>query len=89
VTTRASDAAAWHGPASVLGAVAGLAIQAVPWVLGVPGFPWPLFLLTVATGVVVLPLRGPVRQAGVGLVASATAVPVALASYALSGLILA
>ncbi|MDT0200898.1 hypothetical protein [Nocardioides sp. AE5] len=72
---RAPFGAGLFGPASVVAVAIGISLSFAPWLTDIPGgwwwsIGWPLL------GVVALPVRGVVRQAGVGTLASALTWPV-------------
>lgn len=78
---RTQAATAWHGPASVVGVVLGLLVEAVPLMAGAGGTSWLLFLLPAVVGAGLLAAGSTARQLGVGLLASCAAYPIALATF--------
>ena len=74
----------WHGPASLAGVVVGVLLWSLPYT-GVVGRTVWVWALPPLLGLVLLPFRGPLRQAGVGLLASCLVVPVGVLVFGVMG----
>ena len=90
-TTRmpppAARRGAWHGPASVVGVMVGLLVEAVPLLARAGGLSWLLFLLPPLVGALLLLAGAGTRRFGMGLLAAGVAYPIALVTYAATGLL--
>lgn len=82
VTTTPPETSQWHGPASAAGVFLGLTVTALPWTLGLDGAAvWACVGGPPLLGLLLLPVAGHLRRLGVGLVASALAIPVFLTVF--------